>query len=172
MNTERCEETIWDRSSWNHYQCQRKPGYGKDGLYCKQHAKKHPADDQETVTMYAVQWFAGVKLRLSRCQVFGVTDKTLIVKSAEAILGWSIYTPSQYARSGGDWMFFSTAREAIEWGAERAQRLVDRLNRDVALAEEELAALTKMLAAEDLGSKIDMVTETPQHGFVGTLTLD
>ena len=24
-------------------QCSRKRGFGKDGLYCKQHAKRHPA---------------------------------------------------------------------------------------------------------------------------------
>ncbi len=25
------------------YQCSRKRGHGEDGLYCKQHAKNHPA---------------------------------------------------------------------------------------------------------------------------------
>ena len=35
------EVTAW--SGWHSYQCQRKRGYGQDGLYCKQHAKRHPA---------------------------------------------------------------------------------------------------------------------------------
>jgi hypothetical protein len=37
-DTTRCIEEV----GWNDfipYQCQRKRGYGKDGLYCKQHAK-------------------------------------------------------------------------------------------------------------------------------------
>ena len=37
----RCIEEVWpsDGHGWNSYQCTRKRGYGKDGLYCKQHAK-------------------------------------------------------------------------------------------------------------------------------------
>lgn len=31
----RCIKTIW--SNFTNYQCQRKRGCGKDGLYCKQH---------------------------------------------------------------------------------------------------------------------------------------
>ena len=27
------------------HQCDRKRGYGKDDLYCKQHAKKHPKEE-------------------------------------------------------------------------------------------------------------------------------
>lgn len=30
------------------FQCNRKRGYGQDGLYCKQHAKRHPAIEEET----------------------------------------------------------------------------------------------------------------------------
>lgn len=38
----RCIEKVWP-PMWDGgppYQCQRKRGYGPDGLYCKQHAKK------------------------------------------------------------------------------------------------------------------------------------
>lgn len=34
----RCIEEVWDR--FTSYQCSRKRGYGKNGLYCKQHAKQ------------------------------------------------------------------------------------------------------------------------------------
>jgi hypothetical protein len=39
----RCIEEVWpnERMSFIAHQCQRKRGYGPDGLYCKQHAKKH-----------------------------------------------------------------------------------------------------------------------------------
>ena len=29
------------------YQCSRKRGHGRDGLYCKQHAKRHPEAPDE-----------------------------------------------------------------------------------------------------------------------------
>ena len=35
----RCIEEVWGK--WLPHQCQRKRGHGLDGLYCKQHAKKH-----------------------------------------------------------------------------------------------------------------------------------
>ena len=38
----RCIIAVLDFTGWHHFQCQRKRGYGKDGLYCKQHAKRHP----------------------------------------------------------------------------------------------------------------------------------
>ena len=42
----RCVEEVW---SWYSRQCSRKRGYGKDGLYCKQHAKNHPAEAKTEV---------------------------------------------------------------------------------------------------------------------------
>lgn len=44
-NKECCYEEVPNggRSPLFH-QCNRKRGYGKDGLYCKQHAKRHPAE--------------------------------------------------------------------------------------------------------------------------------
>ncbi len=38
-NPNRCIEAIWHKEYGCGYQCQRKRGYGKDGLYCKQHSK-------------------------------------------------------------------------------------------------------------------------------------
>jgi len=35
----RCIETVYRDSDWYPSQCRRKRGFGKDGLYCKQHAK-------------------------------------------------------------------------------------------------------------------------------------
>jgi len=41
----RCIEEVYPHdNSWIPYQCHRKRGYGKDGLYCKQHAKMHEKD--------------------------------------------------------------------------------------------------------------------------------
>ena len=35
-----CIKEVQDPTGWHFYQCQRKRGYGPDGLYCKQHAKR------------------------------------------------------------------------------------------------------------------------------------
>jgi hypothetical protein len=42
----RCHAEIWD--NWTTSRCSRKNGYGRDGDYCKQHAKKHPAEAEAT----------------------------------------------------------------------------------------------------------------------------
>jgi hypothetical protein len=43
----RCIEEIWPTDGgWIPYQCSRKRGHGPDGLYCKQHAKKHQEPSQ------------------------------------------------------------------------------------------------------------------------------
>jgi len=44
----RCVEEVW--SNFLSYQCQRKRGFGPNGEYCKQHAKKHelsPSSNKE-----------------------------------------------------------------------------------------------------------------------------
>ena len=39
----RCIKAVPNSNGWHEYQCRLKRGYGKDGLYCKQHARRHPA---------------------------------------------------------------------------------------------------------------------------------
>ena len=39
----RCIEEV--ASGYLFYQCIRKRGHGLDGLYCKQHAKRHPTEE-------------------------------------------------------------------------------------------------------------------------------
>ena len=41
----RCIEEVWT-DGWIPRQCCRKRGHGPDGLYCKQHAKKHQEADR------------------------------------------------------------------------------------------------------------------------------
>ena len=43
QNSEQCIEEIYPKDGqWIPWQCKRKKGFGEDGLYCKQHAKRHP----------------------------------------------------------------------------------------------------------------------------------
>lgn len=46
-NRNRCVERVVH--GYRVSQCRRKRGYGKDGLYCKQHAKRYPPEEQVTV---------------------------------------------------------------------------------------------------------------------------
>lgn len=40
-----CIARVYDSEDWINHQCRRARGHGKDGLYCKQHAKKYPNGD-------------------------------------------------------------------------------------------------------------------------------
>jgi hypothetical protein len=39
-DTNKCVEEVSDGTGWHMYQCSRKRGFGPNGEYCKQHAKK------------------------------------------------------------------------------------------------------------------------------------
>ena len=46
----RCSEEVWNADWYTRaHQCSRKRGYGRDELYCKQHAKRHPAETKDEV---------------------------------------------------------------------------------------------------------------------------
>ena len=40
---EHCAERVYPKRGMVSYQCNRKKGHGDRGLFCKQHAKRHPA---------------------------------------------------------------------------------------------------------------------------------
>lgn len=42
-----CVATVTTDGRWIGQQCSRPRGHGKDGLYCKQHAKRHPATGEQ-----------------------------------------------------------------------------------------------------------------------------
>lgn len=41
---ERCVESVSAHDGYSGVQCWKRRGHGKDGLYCKRHAKKHECD--------------------------------------------------------------------------------------------------------------------------------
>lgn len=43
QDPQRCVYEVMQPHSYMFAQCNRKRGHGYDGLYCKQHAKKHPS---------------------------------------------------------------------------------------------------------------------------------
>ena len=47
-NPEQCIESVYHNVGFGRlYQCSRKRGHGPEGLYCKQHAKKHEEKTNE-----------------------------------------------------------------------------------------------------------------------------
>lgn len=40
-----CQESVYSVGDCRSHKCTRKAGHGKDGNYCKQHAKRYPAED-------------------------------------------------------------------------------------------------------------------------------
>lgn len=156
MDTEKCAEMVLDRF-WSH-RCTRKPGYGKGGLYCKQHAKQYPADNQETVTMYAArQKYSGFDLAV--CEVFDVTDASLVVKSARVIFGYSVPTgPTRFSADDRQW--FKTAREALLFIERAVNGRVLSLRAEAVRMEQNLEPVQRMLALEDLEQSVaDAVAE-------------
>lgn len=47
FNPERCAEEIGEGFFFR--QCTKKPGYGRFGMFCKQHAKRYPAKEASHV---------------------------------------------------------------------------------------------------------------------------
>jgi len=151
MDDNRCAKKVWHNYTNN--RCARKAGYGEGGLYCKQHAKQYPAEDQETVTMYAAkQEYSSFDVAV--CQVYDVTDKTLMVHSAQAIFG---YAPAKgYTRMppNGQWWFFDTATEALVWVMARMGNKVASLQSEIARIEQNLEPVERMLKLDDLESRV------------------
>lgn len=83
FNPARCCEDVREEGRWPAYnQCARKPGYGPDGLYCKQH---DPAEverrDQERDKKYREQqererpkWYGAEMLKIIRQIAAGHND--------------------------------------------------------------------------------------------------
>ena len=44
-----CAAEVANAVGWGRHQCSRRPGHGKNGIFCKQHAKDNP-DDPITIT--------------------------------------------------------------------------------------------------------------------------
>jgi len=75
-DTTRCIEEVWERGrAVSHHQCNKKRGYGKDGLYCKIHDHEYvKAKSQERTDKWDKEMKArnrGYKLERLGREVFG-----------------------------------------------------------------------------------------------------
>ena len=66
----RCIAEVPDGTGWHSYQCQRKRGYGYQGHFCKQHAKKPCSHwDREEINLV----MDGTTPPITRCKDCGAT---------------------------------------------------------------------------------------------------
>ena len=153
---EKCKEMVTPSGpygSFNQYRCNRRSGHGKDGLYCKQHAKRYPADNQETVTMYAAkQEYSSFDVAV--CQVYDVTDKTLTIHSAQAIFGYAPPRGHTMMPPNGQWRFFEKLSDALAWVMTRMGNKVVSLQSEIARIEQNLEPVERMLKLDDLESRV------------------
>lgn len=106
----RCIESVPEGGrSVASYQCARVRGFGKDGLYCKQHAKQFPTDEE--VTLWWKIDYRGVR----SFRVTEETDKCLYVSYGAG------HRSSRQAKTGRE---YRTEREACEaWVAQTKESL-------------------------------------------------
>jgi hypothetical protein len=153
MDENKCKARASGRRSFDSSRCSRKAGFGNGGLYCKQHAKQYPAEDQETTTMYAArQEYSGFDVAV--CQVYDVTDKTLVIHSAQAIFSYAPGRGHTQMAPNGQWRFFTTARAALEWVHLRIVNKTNSLRGEIARIEQNLEPVERMLKLEDLESRV------------------
>ena len=99
----RCVERVAEGGrSVASYQCRRDRGFGKDGLYCKQHAKEYPATNNDVMIWYQINYRDKVE---SIC-VTSETESQIYVQHLEG--GKS----SRQAKTGCE---FRTEKEAYEY---------------------------------------------------------
>lgn len=138
------------------HQCPRKSGYGRNGEYCKQHAKSYPDKNQETITMYAARFVYDCDL--AKCEVFNQTEKTLVVFKAVSVVGsakpWGfINIPNS------EWCFFLTAKEALEYLWSKVRRKLDNLQKEMNGVRYDLEWISNLLNIEDIDEKIAKITQ-------------
>jgi len=156
MMDEKCKEMVSPSGpygSFHQHRCNRSAGYGKDGLYCKQHAKRYPAENQETVTMYAAKQEYG-SFDVAVCQVYDVTDRTLAIHSAQAIFGYAPQRGHTMMPPNGQWRFFEKLSDALAWVVTRMGNKVVSLQSEIARIEQNLEPVERMLKLDDLESRV------------------
>ena len=88
------------------------------------------------------------------CQVYDVTDKSLVIHSAQSIFGYA--PPKGHTRKppNGQWRFFDTATEALVWVMARMGNKVANLQSEIARIERNLEPVERMLKLDDPESRV------------------
>lgn len=134
-----CAATAWDRSTrfTRPIQCSRKPGFGTDNLFCKQHAK---AEASEIRKVYSIKSCGGY-------MSYNLDNYEIEEYSATKITEQSVFLVNQNgevrreAREGTYKTFFPTKKEAIEALVNRAKSNIKNSKEKISLAEKFLKSV-------------------------------
>lgn len=123
MSEELCRERVTHAGVWHSVRCSRRAGHGKDGLYCRQHALKHPAGAQETQRWWKVSRWSDEP---EPVEVVKSSAKTIVLKNGyrARIIGDS----ESYYRSRLGALVALEAR--VDRKVESTQRTLQRLLAD------------------------------------------
>src|ERR1043165_9342264 len=79
----KCVETVYkSESGWGRsYRCKRKPGFGPNAQYCKQHAEKFT--EGETATWFRATTWTEYSCEIQRVEVLGKTESTVLIKTPQ-----------------------------------------------------------------------------------------
>ena len=94
------------------------------------------------------------------CQVCDVTDKTLVIHSAQAIFGYAPQRGHTMMPPNSQWYFFEKLSDALAWVVTRMGNKVVSLQSEIARIEQNLEPVKRMLGLEDLEQRAaDAVAE-------------
>lgn len=138
---ERCAATAWDRSTrlTRPVQCSRKPGFGTDKLFCKQHAK---AEASEIIKVFSIKACGGyMSYHLNNYEI--KEHPATKITEASVFLVFENGEVRREARSGAYEIFFPTKEGAIKELVDRAKSNIKNAKEKISLAEEFLKSIEK-----------------------------
>lgn len=116
-------------------QCKKKPGFGFDGLYCKVHAKKHPAANQPcTIGFLALS----SSLRIQKVFVVSETERTVSFLVSER----NVTTQMKEAEHS---KFFRTFAEAKKHLLDRKMELILAHKKQMWKLREDMREIEKLV---------------------------
>ncbi len=139
-NPKKCAAEAADTSNsrFTHFaQCSRKPGFGTDCLFCKQHAKAKITEIKKAFSIKSVSaGFSCYKdnYEIEEAPVTKFTDQSVFIVSQ----GGEV---RREARHGTYNIFFPTKEEAIGALTKRAENNIKNSKQSISLAEEFLNSL-------------------------------
>ncbi len=119
------------------FQCSRKPGFGTDGLFCKQHAKAEITELKKAFSIKSVSaGFSCYKdnYEIKEAPITKFTDQSVFIVSENGEV-------RREARHGTYNIFFPTKEEAIGALTKRAENNIEKSKQSISLAEEFLKSL-------------------------------
>lgn len=127
-------------------QCKRKPGFGAGKLYCTQHAKQVPAENEGET-----KWIVSVSrsfdsISIAQATVLGITDATVTVGDYKRIYGnsWLNSGRNNLSTSDTTLVVCDSLQEAKHTAVTMMQRKKELKQQGIARIEDEMERVTKL----------------------------